>query len=819
MTALLQDLRYALRLLGRAPGFTAAVVAVLALGIGANSAMFSVLNGAILHAIPYFEPDRIVSVMESNPKLGLPLIQPSTANFFDWKDHNNSLELISPWRFVYSNVSGSGEPERVQGFRVSANFFPLLGTMPALGRSFLPEEEQAGRDRVVVLSQGFWKRRYAADPAVIGRAISIDGQSATVIGVLPAVFQMFRVLNREIDLYMPMVLDRNRTSREDHALNVWARLKPGVSFEKAHAEMATIGRRLTRDYPKTNSGWDIEIRTLPQMFVLRNRPAVVLFAAATAFVLLIVCVNVANLLLTRASGRRREMAIRTALGAGRVRVFRQLLTENLVLALAGGAAGLVVGTWAIHLLNGSVTHLQVTRIVPFRMDAGVYAFTLAVTLATGVLFGLAPGIESFKLNLSNSLREGGRSGTSGRASRKVTDALVVIEVGMAVLLLAGAGVMLRSSLNLISMDRGLNPQRVLTMQAWLLKARYPGRQQVAGFFDQVLRRVQALPGVESASAVNYPPAGLLATTVHFSVEGRPPGAPGERLNAHFWVISPDYFRTLGIPILGGRAFSDHDADETRGVVIVSERFAQRFWPGQDPLGKHIRPEFPPTEAFWLPFSANLPLTVVGVTTSIKEDGLDDAAMPMPQIYLPYQQNPSQIMHLLVRTAGPPMQWTASVRSAVASVDSEQPVSEIRTMEEVVAESFTRRSVIGYLLGVFAVCALVLAAMGIYGVLAYSVTRRTHEIGIRMALGARRATVIGMVVGQAMRLVLLGIAIGLGAAFGLSRSLSRLMFGAHMYDAGTWAGVTLLLLLVAIIASYIPARRATKVDPLNALRCE
>src|SRR6266436_3494479 len=373
VSALLYDLRYALRLLARAPGFTAAVVAVLALGIGANSAMFSVLNGAILHAIPYFEPDRIVSVMESNPKLGLPLIQPSTANFFDWKDHNDSLELVAPWRFVYSNVSGSGEPERVQGFRVSANFFPLLGTMPALGRSFLPEEEQAGRDRVVVLSQGFWKRRYAADPAVIGRAISIDGQSATVIGVLPAVFQMFRVLNREIDLYMPMVLDRNRTSREDHALNVWARLKPGVPFEKAHAEMATIGRRLTRDYPKTNSGWDIEIRTLPQMFVLRNRPAVVLFAAATAFVLLIVCVNVANLLLTRASGRRREMAIRTALGAGRIRVFRQLLTESLVLALAGGAAGLLVGTWAIHLLNGSVTHLQVTRIVPFRMDAGVYA--------------------------------------------------------------------------------------------------------------------------------------------------------------------------------------------------------------------------------------------------------------------------------------------------------------------------------------------------------------------------------------------------------------------------------------------------------------
>ena len=333
------------------------------------------------------------------------------------------------------------------------------------------------------------------------------------------------------------------------------------------------------------------------------------------------------------------------------------------------------------------------------------------------------------------------------------------------------------------------------------------------------RRVQALPGVESASAVNYPPAGLLATTVHFSVEGRPPGAPGERPNAHFWVISPDYFRTLGIPILSGRAFSDHDADETRGVVIVSERFAQRFWPGQDPLGKQIRPEFPPTEAFWLPFSANLPLTVVGVTTSIKEDGLDDAAMPMPQIYLPYQQNPSQIMHLLVRTGGPPTQWTSAVRGAVASVDSDQPVSEIRTMEEVVAESFTRRSVIGYLLGVFAVCALVLAAMGIYGVLAYSVTRRTQEIGIRMALGARRATVIGMVVGQAMRLVLLGIAIGLGAAFGLSRSLSRLMFGAHMYDAGTWAGVTLLLLLVAVLASYIPARRATKVDPLNALRCE
>jgi putative ABC transport system permease protein len=817
MSTLLHDLRYAFRMLSHAPGFTAAIVLVLALGIGANSAMFSVLNGALWHAIPYPDPDRLVAILETNPKLGVPLVQPSTANFFDWQDNNSSLELISPWRFMYFNVSGSGEPERVQGFRVSPNFFPLLGATPIFGRAFLPEDEHPGRDRVVVLSYGFWQRRFGGDPRMVGSALTIEGQAATVIGILPAEFQMFRVLNREIDLYMPLVIDRNRTSREDHALNVWARLKPGVAPAQAHAEMETIGRRLAREYPKTNSGWEISMLTLPELYELRNRSAVILFAAATGFVLLIVCVNVANLLLARAASRRREMATRTVLGAPRVRLFRQLITESLVLALAGGALGLVAGTWVVHILNHSITHLQVTRIAPFRVDAGVFAFTLAVALVTGVLFGLAPGLESSKLNLTDALRAGGRGGTAGRGSRRLSDVLVVFEVAMAVLLLAGAGAMLRSSVNMIGMDRGLNPRNVLTAQIWLLKTRYGAPQQVAAFFDDVLRGIQALPGVESASAVNYPPAGLLSTTVRFSVEGRPPAGPGERFVAHFWVIGPDYFRTLGIPLISGRPFTSHDADETRGTVIVSESFARRFWPGESPLGKRVRPAFPPTDAFWLPYSANLPLTIVGVAGNIKEEGLDNAALP--QIYLPYAQNPSQIMHLLVRTSGPPMRWTAAIRNQVASVDRDQPVSEIRPMEDVAAEAFSRRSAIGTLLGVFATCALVLAAMGIYGVLAYSVARRTQEIGIRMALGAQRASVIRMVLGQAMRLVLLGIGMGLGAAFGLARTLSSLMFGARVYDVGTWAAVALLLILVAAVASYIPARRATRVDPLTALRCE
>ncbi|HUJ23783.1 MAG TPA: ABC transporter permease [Bryobacteraceae bacterium] len=817
MLSVLHDLRYAARTLAKAPGFTLAVVLILALGIGANSAIVSVISGALLHVVPYPDAGRIVSVLESNPKAGLPYIQPSTANFFDWKDHNDSLDLISPWRFYYFNLSGAGDAERVQGFRVSANFFPLLGATTVLGRVFASDEEQPGRDRVVILTHGLWQRRFAAAPNIIGRRINIDGEAATVIGVLPAEFRMFRVLNREVELYMPLVVDPSRTSREDHALNVWARLKPGVPLERARAEMAAVGRRLALAYPKTNSDWGIAILTLPEGYVLRNQPAVAMLAVATGCVLLIVCVNVANLLLVRAGARRKEMAIRSALGASRSRIFRQLLTESLLLALAGAAAGLLVGMWAIRILNNSVTHLQVTRIAPFRMDGGVFALTLVIALGTGVLFGLAPGVEASRPDVADSLREGGRSGSAGRRSRLLADVLVVCEVALAVLLLAGAGAMLRASLNLVTMNRGLNPHNVLTMQVWLMKAKYASRPRVAGFFDEVLSRVQALPGVESAGAVNYPPAGILATTVRFAVEGRAPATRNERLTAHFWVISPDYFRTLGVPLTAGRAFGTEDADETRGSVIVSQSFAKRFWPGDQAIGKRIRTAFPPTEAFWLPYSVNLPLTVVGVAADIKEEGLDNAGLP--QLYLPYRQNPSQIMHLLVRTAGPPLRWTGAVRSAVASVDRDQPVSEIKTMEDVAAEAFTRRSVVGYLLAFFAGCALVLAALGIYAVVAYSVGQRTKEFGIRMALGARRWKVIALVLGHAMRLVLLGLAIGLGGAFGLARTTSQFMFHTRMYDPATWTAVALLLIAVAALASYIPARRATRADPLDALRCE
>jgi putative ABC transport system permease protein len=817
MPTLLQDLRYALRILARSPGFTAGVVAVLALGIGATSALFSVVNGALLHALPYPEPDRLVSVLETNARLGIPFTQPSTANFFDWKDRTGSLQQVAPWRFVYVNISGSGEPERVEGFRVSSDFFPLLGTAPMLGRNFLPEEEHAGRDRAVVLSFGFWQRRFGGDPNIVGHPVTVDGAAATVIGVLPAAFRMMRVLNREIDLYMPLVLDRGRTSREDHAINVWARLKPGVPLERARAEMETIGGRLAQEYPKTNSGWGLTIITQPEAFALSNTPAVAMLGAATGFILLIICVNVANLLLARAAARRNEMAIRTALGAVRRRLVRQLLTESLLLAVAGGAVGLLAGAWGIRLLNNTITYIQVTRIVPFHMDTTALSLTLAVTLLTGVMFGLAPGLESSRVNLNESLREGGRGGSVGQGSRRLSDGLVVCEVALAVLLLVGAGVTLRSSSSLLSMARGLDAHNVLTMQVWLLKNKYATPQQVAGFFDDVLSRVRALPGVESASAVNYPPAGILATSVRFSIEGRAPAAPGEPLNARFWVIGTDYFRTLGIPIVSGRAFTVQDADETRGAAIISESFARRFWPGRSALGERIRPEFPNTDAFWMPYSANRPLTIVGVAGDVKEDGLNGAGLP--QLYLPYRQNPSQIMHLAVRTPGPPMQWTASVRGAVASVDRDQPVSEIRTLEEVGAEAFSRRTAVGYLLGIFAGCALLLAAMGIYGVLAYSVTRRTHEIGVRMALGAQRWSVIGMVLGQSMRLVVLGIGIGLGAAFVLARALAGLLFGVRLDDAGMWAVVSLLLVAVAGLASYLPVRRATRVDPLNALRWE
>lgn len=814
MGTLFQDIRFTLRILAKSPSFTLTVLAVLALAIGSTSAMFSVASAVLLHPLPYPDPDRLVILHDVNRQQGITATNPSSANVLDWQQQARTLMQLAYWRFVYFNLSGDGvEPERVEGFRVTADFFPLLGATPVLGRLFIPEEYGPGRDYAVLLTYGIWERRFGRDPRVIGQILRIDGDPATIVGVLPRDFRMFRVLNRDIDLYMPLALDRSRISRTDHSVNVWARLAPGRTLDAARVEMATIAHRLEREYPSTNAGWSVRVTPQPEAFVERSRTSLLLLVCAVGFVLLIACANIAGLLLARAASRRKELAIRSAVGGGRARLIRQLITESLVLAVLGGALGILLSQWTTGLLDNFVTSIQVQRMRPFAVDPPVLAFTMAVTLATGVLFGLWPALVSTRAVTGELVRGAARQRLA--ASRP----LVVSEVALAVILLTGAGLTLHSSLQLAAIDRGLNPHGVLTMQIGLPAAKYQTPSQVVDFFDRTLERVQALPGVVTASAINYPPTGLLGTMVNFAIEGRPPAAPGENLSTRFWVIDPNYFRTLRIPLLAGRGFTAADADLEHGSVIVSENMAQRFWPGRSDaaLSRQIKLEFPASDAFWLPHASQRPLTIVGVAGNVREDG---PAGALPQVYLPYRQNPSRMMHLLIRgAANDPVSLAHSVQSEVSAIDPNQPVAEIKTLEEVAAETFAQRRVFGVLIAIFAMLALSLAALGIYGLMAYSVAERTSEIGVRMALGAQRRDVFRLVLGQTLQLVLTGLVIGLTGAYLLGRALTGLVFGIEPSHPSIFAVVALTLILIALLASWLPLRRALRIDPVEALRHE
>jgi putative ABC transport system permease protein len=834
MRAWLQDLRYGARTLRRKPRFTATVVALLALGIGANSALFSIVSAALLHPVPWKDPERIVNVWETDAKRGEANNLVSAVDLLDWRDRCQSFERVAGWRFLYLNLAGVDEPERVEGLTVSPGYFPLLGVTPSLGRTFLPEEEEPGRDKVVILSHGLWRRRFGSDTGVVGRQITVEGEPRTVVGVLPPDFRTFRVLNRELEIYIPLTLDRARLNRgtrpepggargdAGQVMFVYARLKPGVSVEQARAEMDALYRGLGEEYPQTNSGLGVRLVPLPEQWGERARPALLMLLAAVGFVLLIACADAANLLLARATARRKEMNVRAALGASRSRLIRQSLTESLLLAALGGAAGLLLAFWGVGLLNRLIPYTALNRAQDFRLDLSVLGFTLAITLLTGLVSGLLPALRSSKLDLTRALNESGRSATAGAREGRLRSLLVTSEIALAVVLLVGAGLMIRSVVRLHTVDRGLKADHVLTMQIFLPQPKYPTGSRVAAFYRQVLRRVETLPGVESAAVINYPPLGLVSTAVPFVVEGREPQTPDETPVARYSVVSPEYFRTVRIPLLAGRQLTEQDADESNGVVVVSDSLARRFWPHEDAVGKRIVPRFPEMNAYWIPESNNRPLTVVGVVGDVRQDGRlgapqDDAGLT--QIYLPYLQNPSPIMHLLVRTSGEPLRSAAAVRSEVYSADKEQPVFDVKTLEEVAAESFSQSSVLTSLLGAFAALALVLAGAGVYGVTAYTVAERTREIGIRMALGARERDVLRLIVGRGMLSALTGVAAGLVAALMLARLLSGALYEVSAGDPLTYAAVSAVLCGVSFAACYVPARRAMKVEPVVALRYE
>jgi len=813
MNTLLQDIRYGLRVLAKNPGFSAVAVLTLALGIGANAAIFSVVDAVLLKPLPYKDSDRLVVVWEQNPERGWYRNIVSAANFLDWRRQNDvftQMAAIDPQRAF--NLTGTGRPEEVWGEQTTTNLFALLGVRPFKGRDFLPEEDRPGGPRVVILSYGLWQRRYGGDASLIGKQIFLNNESYTVVGIMPAGFYFPPFWREWAGQLWVAGLDLSNPGRTHHAYIAIARLKPGVSLAQAQGEMDTIARRIVQQAPE-DKGWGVGLVGLHEQAVGETRRPLMVLFGAVGFVLLIACANVASLMLARSAEREREIAIRTALGADRGRLIRHFLTESLLLALLGGTLGLFVASWAIGILTtvsgysalglwGGVNLADVT------VNGGVLAFTMIVTLATGMISGVVPALGVSAPDLNQSLKEGGRGASEGVHRHRLRSVLVVSEFALALILLAGAGLMIRTLVLLGRVNLGFDPRDVLTMRVSLLGPGYKEQRAQAEFFTRLLERVKTLPGVRWASVSRgLPVEGWDGWG--FVTEDNPSPPPNQTPDGNYQVIAPDYFRVMGIPLREGRFFTGQDTQQSTRVVIVNEELARKQWPGQDPIGKHLRVN--ETGKPWL--------TVVGVVGNVKTE------WPTPdffqEFYLPYTQYPWDLAprHLIVRTALNPNTVAAAIRSEVAALDKDQPVSDVRPLEEVVGEAVGPQRFAMMLLGAFAALALVLASVGIYGVMAYSVSQRTHEIGIRMALGARRDKVLGMVVGQALVLALIGAGVGLAGALGLTQFLSSLLYGVGSTDPLTFALVPVLLVGMSVVASYIPARRATKVDPIVALRYE
>jgi len=805
-----QDLRYALRQLCKSPVFTVVAVLTIALGIGANTAIFSVVNAVLLRPLPYQDSDRLVTILHEYDHPVAP------ANYLDWRAQNHVFEDIGVAESWTPNLSGSGQAESVKALQVSANLFPILGVQPLLGRVFLPEEDQRGKEREVILSYGLWQRHFGRDGGIVGRAIALQGHPYNVIGVMPKSFQFAPFWATKAELWTPLELGPRLTSREVNSLRAFARLKPDVSVERARSEMATITARLEQQFPGTNR--NVTVQLLKEKVVGDVRPALLVLLAAVSFVLLIACANVAHMLMARGAARQREIAVRAALGAKRWRIVRQFLTESLLLALLGGAAGLLLAFWGIRVLVALVP-ASMPRADSIGLDARVLLFTAMVSILTGIVFGIVPALQSSALNLRDALQESGRGSGESLRRNRLRSALVGSEFALAFLLMIGSGLMVRTFFALRAVDPGFQPHHVLSAVVSIAGSEEAPPQKRFAFYEQVLHRVAALPGVESVSAINHVPLAGDTWGFPFTIEGRPPSRPGESPNAVYRVVFPGYFRTMGISLLRGRDISESHSMSAPGVVIVNDRLARRYWPSEDPIGKRITlDDASEKDRTWL--------TVIGVTQDAKQD--EWTAAPRPEMYLPllqsrfYLQEPSghfEYITLVVRTSGDPAAIANDIKGSVAALDKNVPVSEIETMDRAVDDLNAQPRFELWLLTGFAALAVLMAALGIYGVMSYSVSRRTHELGVRLALGAAHGDVIKLVVRQAMKLALVGSACGLAAAFLLTRMMSGLLYGVRPTDPFTFSGALLLVSAVALAASYIPARRDTRIDPVSALRCE
>jgi len=801
MRTLLQDLRYGARALRRNPGFTAVAVLVLALGTGANAAIFSVVNAVLLRPLPYPEPERLVQVWEQNLTRGWTRDTVSPLNFADWRSEARSFESLAAYEYESFIMTGGPQPERISGLLASAEFFKVLGVEPALGRGFLEGEDAKGAARVVVIGDGLWRRRFGAAEGALGQTLTLNGEPFTVVGVMPRGFEF---PSRSTELWAPG-LDLARP-RSDHFMYSVGRLKRGTPLAQAQGEMTLVARRLSETYPDTNGNAGVALVPLHEEVTAKARPALLILLAAVVLMLLIACVNVANLLLARASSRRREMAVRAALGAGRLRIARQLLTESVLLSVVGGAAGLLLAAWGADLLATAATGV-IPRAKEIGLDASVFAYALGATLLTGLLFGLAPAVYSWAPDLTRALKEGGRGAAGGPGRSRLQGALVVAEVALALVLLAGAGLLVMSYARLRGEDPGFDADGVLTTQVSLPEAKYPTRQQRLAFFEEALGRVRQLPGVEAAGAVSDLPFSHSRTSRSFDIDGRP-AAEGESRNADYRVATPDYFRAMGVALLRGRDFDARDSADAQPAVVINEAMARRFFPGEDPLGRRL---------VYSDDGKEVAREVVGVVADLKHDNL--AAEKAPEVYVPFAQRPPQGLFLAVRGGRDAGALAAPLRKAIREVDPDQPVYNVATMRQRIDGSVAPQRLNTVLLGLLAAAAAALSATGIFGVVSYAVARRTHEIGVRVALGAQARDVVRLVVGHGMRLAAAGVLLGLAGAFALTRLLSGLLYGVSATDPLVFGGAALLLSSVALFACYLPARRATRVDPMVALRYE
>jgi len=809
MDALLQDIRYAIRLCLRTPGFTAVAVLALALGIGANSAIFTIVNAVLLEPLPFRDPSRLVVLWETNARRpGRPNVL-GPANFARWQDRATAFEQMAPFYDYRVNLTGGGEPEELIAQDVTPDFFPTLGVTPLVGRTFAPDEGPEGRDALAILGYGLWQRRFAGDPAVVGRTIQLSGRPITVVGVMPPEMRLFvkrgSLTGKAPDLWRPFAFGEQHRQARGRYMSAIARLKPGATLEEAQAQLGTIAGALQVERPQFNTGWGARVVPMHRELSGDIRPALLVLSGAVGFVLLIACANVANLLLARGASRQREIAIRNALGAARHRVIRQLLTESLVLCILGGALGLLVAQWTLDVLL-AISPVDLADIGDVHLSYPVLAFTAVVSLATAIICGFAPAFEGSRAAVQEALKDGSRQVGAGVRHRRIRQAFVVAEVALAVVLLVGAGLMLRSFGTLSGVNPGFDGRHVLTARLTIPTARYSTDEKRVEFFSALVSRLAAIPGVESAGAISFLPLAGSGAATGFTIVGQPPPAAGQEPVADVRVADNGYFSSLKIRLVGGRVFTDRELREKSNVVVVNEALAKRYFPNGDALGKSLVINM--TEP-------NVPTEIIGIVGDVKY--ADFATEARAMTYWPHPQLAYSAMTLTLRTTPDPATFAPLVEREVRALDKDQPISDVRTMDQWVARTLSQARFSSTLLTTFAALALVLAAIGIYGVMSYAVSQRTSEIGIRLALGAESRDILAMIVGNALRLTVTGLAIGVALALALSRTLASLLYETTGTDPLTFAAVVGVLGAVALLASYFPARRASRIPPVEALR--